>query len=64
MEFDGYRLIRKLGQGGMGEVHLAHDTLLDRPVAIKVITAADADQEARSRFMVEGFAFPPGRRAH
>jgi serine/threonine protein kinase/formylglycine-generating enzyme required for sulfatase activity len=39
-EFDGYEVRGALGRGGMGEVYLAHDKLLDRLVAIKFIRAA------------------------
>jgi serine/threonine protein kinase/formylglycine-generating enzyme required for sulfatase activity len=40
----------------MGEVFLAVDSLLDRRVAIKVISAADPDPTARERFLVEARA--------
>lgn len=37
-----YRLLRELGRGGMGIVHLAHDAELNVPLALKVYTESDA----------------------
>ena len=52
-----YEIRERLGGGGMGEVYRAHDTRLDRTVAIKVI-AADriTDPQARVRFEREARA--------
>jgi eukaryotic-like serine/threonine-protein kinase len=49
-----YRLLGILGQGGMAVVHQAHDELLDRDVAVKVLRAGYAeDPEFVSRFRRE-----------
>src|SRR5260221_2622625 len=49
-----YRVLAKIGQGAMGEVHKGHDPFLNRFVAIKTITASlGADQEIRQRFLRE-----------
>ncbi len=53
--FEEYRLVQPLGSGAMGQVYLAHDSLLDRPVAVKFPRAA-SDREARERFFSEARA--------
>ncbi len=44
--FGKYVIVDKLGQGGMGAVYLARDTLLDRKVAIKVPLLDGEDRQA------------------
>jgi serine/threonine-protein kinase len=50
-KFGQYRLIRKLGEGGMGEVFLAEHALLKRPCALKQIKgSANSEPLAVARF--------------
>jgi serine/threonine protein kinase len=58
-QFGRYRIIKRLGQGAMGSVYLAHDTQLDRRMALKVphFRAGDnsptADRDDLDRFYRE-----------
>ncbi len=56
VELDEYHLLRPLGWGAMGSVYLAHDTVLDRQVAIKWIARIQPDKSIRSRFLIEARA--------
>jgi serine/threonine-protein kinase len=48
-----YRIISKIGAGGMGEVYLAQDTKLDRRVALKILPADVAENQDRMRRFVQ-----------
>ena len=49
-----YRILEKLGTGGMGEVYRARDQHLERDVAIKILAPGSlADEQARKRFRKE-----------
>ena len=50
----GYKVVEKIGAGGMGEVYRAHDAKLQRDVALKVLPEAFvADPERMARFQRE-----------
>lgn len=52
--FGGYRILRLLGRGGMGEVYEAEQLTNGRRVALKVMSHALASEQDRKRFLREG----------
>ncbi len=54
--FGRYRLMQKLGQGGMGVVWRAYDTQLKRVVALKQILRGEEDPKTAERFLREAQA--------
>lgn len=52
-----YRIIKRIGIGGMGEVFLAHDSVLNRQVALKLLPASlTSDPQHVRRFQQEAYA--------
>ena len=51
-----YRILQQLGEGGMGVVYLAEDTILGRRVAVKFLSDASGSPSHRARFLREARA--------
>jgi eukaryotic-like serine/threonine-protein kinase len=53
-QFGGYRIVRPIGKGGMGQVYEAEELDSGRRVALKLLSRGLGDDEERERFLREG----------
>ena len=62
---DRYRILSKLGEGGMGTVYIVEQAMIGRKVALKVLRgAAVQDESSVKRFLVEAKAIASLKSAH
>ena len=53
-QFGGYRIVRPIGKGGMGQVYEAEELESGRRIALKLLSRGLGDDEERERFLREG----------
>ena len=54
---DRYEIVKSIGEGGMANVYLAHDLILDRDVAIKILRGdLSGDEKFVRRFQREALS--------
>ena len=59
-----YQIIKKIGEGGMGQVFQAYDTSLERSVALKLLLPNNSDKTAIQRFIREARSTAKLRHPH